>query len=113
MVIKSASQSGRAHIVEENGIEVRDRGDGKIMPAAKIARRNYVFHSVAILEQNGVVEIMRDEHARDDMADERGEHEAGHDSELVSHFENDQNSGHGRLHDGAEAGAHPADREQE
>ena len=98
---------------EDDGLELRDGGDGQILPAPQVARRDDVRHLVAVLGEDGFVEVLVMQPARDQLADEPGDHEAGEERKLVRHFEDDEHGRHRGLHDAAEAGAHAADDEQD
>ncbi len=60
----------------------------------KIAWRHEVLHLVAILVKGFLVKVDGIDGPGDDLADQPGDHQAGDESELVGHFEDDQDGGH-------------------
>ena len=99
-------------VCEADRVKGGEGGDGQILPAAKIARRNKMMQIVSVLLQERVVKIDATETARDYLADQSGQHEARHERELVSHLKNDQDCSHRRQDDRSEARTHAADDKQ-
>ena len=72
-----------------------------------------MFDALAVLLEQRVIEIVPCEEPRHPLRHERRNHERRHESELVRHFEDDQNARHRGPDDGGEAAAHPDHGEQD
>jgi len=104
---------GRFQAVKDHRLKIRDGGDGQLLPALQVARGKEFFELIAVLFQQGVVEIFAGHAAGDGLADERADHQNRHERELMGHLEHDEDAGDRRANDRAQAGAHAHDREGE